>query len=622
MPAARSSPVRTGVFLCGVDEALSDADLRLLASHANELPGVVLVRREGAHPDPQALAGEIRAQGLEAVVLAGQTPGYLKPAFTRAMALAERDPDHVRLAPFREHGAPHERFLERALAEITCAVHGVPYGLVARRADVPVHPTTLVIGGGVAGIQAALEIAEGGQRVVLVERSPSLGGHMAMFDKTFPTLDCAACILTPKMVAVGQHKQIELLTCSEVVEVMGEPGAFQARILKRARRVDLQACVACEACSDFCPVSVPSEFDAGITTRKAIYRSFPQAVPAAFLVDAEACTWLQSGGKRCGACLKKCSKNAIHLDAVDETVEIEVGNIIVATGYGVLDARRIARYGYGRYPNVLTALEFERLTNASGPTGGRIVQKTRRTNKRTKAEEWVFEADGPAPKRLAIVHCVGSRDEHFNRYCSRVCCMYSLKFAHLVREKLPGAECFEFYIDMRAFGKGYEAFFERIREEGVHVVRGRSAQVTEQHGQMVVKGEDIVGDRLLEYPVDMVLLAVGLEPALGAQPLGELLGITRDPDGWFHEADYNADPTGTDRPGIYVAGACQGPKDIPDTVAQASAVAARVLKTIASGVGGEDRAQISLDEVRVRARQLASRLADGKMAWQSGSIPA
>lgn len=622
MSAARSSPVRTGVFLCGVDEALSDADLGLLAAHANELPGVVLVRRSDVRPDPQALAEEIRAQGLEAVVLAGQTPGYLKPAFTRAMALAERDPDNVRLAPFREHGAPHERFIERALAEITCAVHGVPYGLVARRAAVPVNATTLVIGGGVAGIQAALEIAEAGQRVALVERSPSLGGHMAMFDKTFPTLDCAACILTPKMVAVGQHKQIELMTCSEVVEVMGEPGAFRARILKRARRVDLQACVACEACSDFCPVSVPSEFDAGITTRKAIYRSFPQAVPAAFLVDAQACTWLQSGGQRCGACLKKCSKNAIHLEAQDETVEIEAGNIIVATGYGVLDARRIARYGYGRYPNVLTALEFERLTNASGPTGGRIVGRTRRLNKRTKAEEWVFEADGPAPKRLAIVHCVGSRDEHFNRYCSRVCCMYSLKFAHLVREKLPGAECFEFYIDMRAFGKGYEAFFERIREEGVHVVRGRSAQVTEQHGQMLIKGEDIVCDRVLEYPVDMVLLAVGLEPALGAQPLGELLGITRDPDGWFHEADYNADPTGTDRPGIYVAGACQGPKDIPDTVAQASAVAARVLKTIASGVGSEDRAQISLDEVRVRARQLATRLADGRMAWQSGSIPA
>ena len=229
--------------------------------------------------------------------------------------------------------------------------------------------------------------------------------------------------------------------------------------------------------------------------------------------------------------------------------------------------------------------------------------------------------DGREPRAVGISHCIGSRDANHHPYCSRVCCMYALKFAHLIRDRTAAA-IYEFYIDMRAFGKGYEAFFERIREEGVHVVRGRSAQVTEQHGQMVIKGEDIVGDHLLEYPVDMVLLAVGLEPALGAQPLGELLGITRDPDGWFHEADYNADPTGTDRPGIYVAGACQGPKDIPDTVAQASAVAARVLKTIASGLGTEDRVQISLEDVRVRARQLASRLADGKMAWQSGSIPA
>ena len=614
MPAERGSPVRTGVFFCGGDEALSADDLSLFASHAEELPGVVHVRRCEEHPNPETLADEIRAKDLAAVVLAGETPGYVKPAFTRAMVLAGRDAEKVRLAPFRDHAARNDRFLERALAELTCAVHGVPYGLVARTESTPVLPTTLVIGGGVAGIQAALEIAEAGKQVVLVERSPTLGGHMAMFDKTFPTLDCAACILTPKMVAVGQHKGIELLTCSEVREVMGEPGAFRVRVLKHARKVDLDACVACDACAEYCPVSVPSEFDAGITTRKAIYRSFPQAVPPAFLVDAEACTWIKTGGKKCGACLRKCTKNAIHLDATDETVELEVGNIIVATGYNVFDARRIARYGYGRYPNVLTALEFERLTNASGPTGGRIVTKTKRLNKKTKAEEWVFDADGPSPRRLAIVHCVGSRDEHYNRYCSRVCCMYSLKFGHLVREKLPGAECFEFYIDMRAFGKGYEAFFERIREEGVHVVRGRSARVTEERGQLMIKGEDSVCDRVLEFPVDMVLLAVGLEPAQGAQSLGEMLGITRDADGWFREADYNADPTGTDRPGIYVAGVCQGPKDIPDTVAQAAAVAARVLKTIASGVGRESPAQVSPADVRGRARQLASRRA-GPRNW-------
>jgi heterodisulfide reductase subunit A len=344
--------------------------------------------------------------------------------------------------------------------------------------------------------------------------------------------------------------------------------------------VDIDACVSCHACADFCPVSVPSEFDAGISSRKAIYLPFPQAVPNAYMVDPEACTFLLTDGKKCGACLRKCAKDAIHLDERDEQVEFDVGNIVVATGYDVFDAARIERYGYGSYPNVVTALEFERLTNASGPTGGRIVMKTQRHNKRTKKDEWVFAPDGPSPKAVAIVHCVGSRDEHFNRYCSRVCCMYSLKFAHLVREKLPDADCYEFYIDMRAFGKGYEEFFERVRDEGVHVVRGRSARVTARDGRMVIKGEDIVSDRMLEFPVDMVLLSVGLQAAGGARELADAVGISRDTDGWFQEADYNTDPTGTDRGGVFVAGACQGPKDIPDTVAQASAVAARVLKSI------------------------------------------
>ena len=429
---------------------------------------------------------------------------------------------------------------------------------------------------------------------------------MAMFDKTFPTLDCAACILTPKMVSVGQHEMIDLLTYSEVEAITGSPGAYKATILRNARRVNAESCVACGMCSDVCPVSVTSEFDAGIATRKAIYIPFPQAVPAAYLVDESACTYVQSNGKKCGACVKKCPKDCIDLDAHGDVLQIEVGNVVVATGYDVLDAHGIGQYGYGVYPNVLTALEFERLTNASGPTGGRIVLKSKRLNKRTKAEEWVFDPEGPSPRSVAIIHCVGSRDTNYNAYCSRVCCMYSLKFAHLVTEKLPDATCYEFYIDMRAFGKGYDEFFQRIKAEGTFVMRGRSGTITEHDGQMVVRGEDIISDKMVERPVDMVLLAVGLVPAARSDQLAAMLGIPRDEAGWFAEADYNADPTGTERGGVYVAGVCQGPKDIPDTVAQASAVAARVLKSIVSGKGVDSLENLTLDDIETRAKSLAT----------------
>ena len=466
---------RIGVFFCmeGAGAPI-DFDLEGVAAYARELEGVRYVEVLGFDPaiDPEALAWKLKREDVRVVVVAGDEPGHFKGAFTRALALSGGDPERVRLASFREHGAIGGSVTERAKAVVACAVFGVPFGRAAVPEPVSVHPDTLVIGGGVAGIQASLEIADAGKQVILVERTGTIGGHMAMFDKTFPTLDCAACILTPKMVAVAQHPMIDLMTWSEVVGVSGSSGSFRVRILRKARYVDPATCVACHACMEVCPVSVPSEFDHGITTRKAIYMPFPQAVPNSYLIDRNACTFLQSEGKKCGVCLRKCAKGSIHFDEQDEVVEVEVGNIVVATGYDVFDARRIERYGYGVLPNVLTALEFERLTNASGPTGGSIVLKTKKFNKRKKVEEWVCDADGVMPKSVAIIHCVGSRDARYNRYCSRVCCMYSLKFAHLVREKLPDAACYEFYIDMRAFGKGYEDFFERIKHEQVFIVRG------------------------------------------------------------------------------------------------------------------------------------------------------
>ena len=575
---------RIGVyFLHARAESSSNEYFKSMAEYASHLPDVIVVRtiEVSSAIDPAAMAIELRKKKLNTVVLAAEHPGFYKPAFSRALALAGGDGEQVRLASFGERG--DGLTTDRARAVLASAVQGVPFTVDAATncpAAASFNTATLVIGGGVAGIQAALEIAESDNKVYLVERTGTIGGRMAMFDKTFPTLDCAACILTPKMVAVSQNPNIELLVLSEVEEVAGSFGKFKVKVLKHATRVDASACVACGDCARFCPVSTASEFDMGIASRKCIFIPFPQAVPNAYMIDPTHCTWVLSDGKKCGACVKKCTKGAVHLDAQDERVELEVGNIIVATGYDVLDARRVERYGYGTYPNVLNSLEFERLTNASGPTGGKIVMKTERLNKKTKTEEWVFEPEGPKPRAVAIIHCVGSRDRNYNTYCSRVCCMYSLKFAHLVREKLPEARCYEYYIDMRAFGKGYEEFHERVREEGVFLVRGRSASVTEREGQLYIHGEDTLGDHLVTLPVDMVLLSVGLQPSHGACELADKLGIPRDDDGWFRELNYNSDPNSTGREGIFVAGVCQGPKDIPDTVAQASAAAAQALRSI------------------------------------------
>ena len=606
--------MRIGVYLC--QEGVGDPDavnLHSIASYAANLPNVEVVRDLGAKPNlmPETLAKEIKTESLDRVVVAGDSPGFFKPAFTTAMAQAGGDPDEVRLASFRAFDASSGIGTARAKSILACAVLGVPFPLAAVPDTTAVHPVTLVVGAGVAGIQAALEIADAGKKVFLLERTGTIGGHMAQFDKTFPTLDCAACILTPKMVAVGQHEHIELMTYSEIETVSGSPGDYTVMVRQKAKRVDADACVACDACAEVCPQRTASEFDNGIAERKAIYMPFPQAVPNAYLIDEASCTYVLSDGKKCGVCAKKCPKECIDLDQKDELVECQVGNIILATGYDVYDATKIERYGYGVFPNVLTALEFERLTNASGPTGGKIVTKTKRYNKRKKADEWVFDTEeGSAPKRVAIIHCVGSRDANHNAYCSRVCCMYSLKFAHLVKEKLPDAECYEFYIDMRAFGKGYEEFAERIRDEGTFVVRGRTAKVMDGDGQMngdglmIIRGEDIVSERLVEFPVDMILLAVGLVPAQGSAEIATMLDLSVDSDGWFSELDYNASPTDTERGGVFVCGACQAPKDIPDTVAQASAVAAGVLKSIATGRGLDSRADLSLSDIEARAANL------------------
>ncbi|MDP2931785.1 MAG: CoB--CoM heterodisulfide reductase iron-sulfur subunit A family protein, partial [Chloroflexota bacterium] len=400
--------------------------------------------------------------------------------------------------------------------------------------------------------------------VYLVEKSPSIGGHMAQLDKTFPTLDCSACSLTPRMNQVGSHPYIKLMTYSEVAGVSGFVGNFKVKIKKKARFVDETKCTGCGTCIEKCPFKAPSEFDMGLSKRKAIYTPFPQAVPNKPVIDKEHCAYFKTG--KCQACLKFCKQGAIDFDMKDEEVEVEVGNIIVATGYETYDPTPIYQYGYGRLDNVVTALQFERMINASGPTSGKILLKS-----------------GKEPKSVAIVHCVGSRDKNIHEYCSQVCCMYSIKFSHLVRDHVPGAKVYELYIDNRAVGKAYEEFYNRALDEGTNFIRGKPSDIVKHNGNLLIQVEDTLADCQREIPVDMVVLSAALEPKADAEDIARLFSLSRSTDGFFMEKHPKLDPVATMNDGVFVVGCCQGPKDIPHSVVQASAAAARVLAMISVG---------------------------------------
>ena len=395
---------------------------------------------------------------------------------------------------------------------------------------------------------------------------------MAQWDKTFPTLDCAACILTPRMVEVGQHPNITLLTYSEVAGVEGYLGNFKITVRKKARFVNEELCTGCGICEEKCPKKVIDEvFESGLGYRRAVYRPFPQAVPKYPVIDVANCTYFQRG--KCKACQILCPANAIDFEQKDELLQLEVGNVILTTGYQTFDPHRIPQYGYGRLANVFTSVEFERMVNASGPTAGKIVL-------RDKISE---------PKNVVIIHCVGSRDENYNEYCSRVCCMYSLKFAHLVHERLPEAEIYNCYIDVRAAGKRYEEFYHRVMKEGANFIRGRVAEVTdaartlEEEGKLIVQVYDTLFGMQRRIPVDMVILSVGMEPRHDAREIGQLFGLGCDANNYFTERHPKLDPVLTMVEGIFIAGACQGPMAIPETVAQAAAASARVISYISQG---------------------------------------
>ncbi len=423
--------------------------------------------------------------------------------------------------------------------------------------------SALVIGGGIAGIQAALDIAEAGFKVYLVEKEPSIGGRMSQLDKTFPTLDCSACILTPKMVDVSRHPNIELLTYSEVVGVQSEAGRFHATIKKKPRYVDIVKCTGCGSCAEACRLKgrVSDTFNAAMGKRSAIYVPFPQAVPLKYTVDPTQCIYLTRGV--CGKtflCKDACKAEAIDFSQKGELVELSVSAVVTATGFDPFNAALKPELGYGIYPNVITSLQFERLSSASGPTSGKIL------------------LNGKEPKEIAFVQCVGSRDQTTgNLYCSRVCCMVTAKHAHLVKDKIHDARVTVFYADIRAFGKGFEEFYDRVREEGVRYRRGYVSEIYKQGDKLIVRSEDTLIGKQIETPADLVVLSVGLVPRPETNGVAALLGLTQSTDGFLAEAHPKMRPVDTAIDGVYLAGCVQGPKDIPDTVAHAKAAAAAVI---------------------------------------------
>jgi heterodisulfide reductase subunit A len=385
------------------------------------------------------------------------------------------------------------------------------------------------------------------------------------------------------MASVRSNENIELMTYSEVAEVSGYVGNFKVKIRQKPRYVDITKCTGCGTCQDKCPVKADNEFDCGMGKRKVIYTPFPQAVPNVPVIDAERCTWLLKG--KCGACKKFCEAGAIDFEQKEKTVEVDCGNIIVTTGFDSFDPSVMIQLGYGQYDNVITGIQFERMSNASGPTDGKIVLK-----------------DGTTPRSVAILHCIGSRDTNYHKYCSRVCCMYSLKFSHIIREKVPECTIYQLYIDMRCAGSGYEEFYERLQDEGVNFIRGKAGEITnmaekpEEQGKLVVIVEDTLVRKKRRLPVDMVVLSTALEPRADAEKVARIFSLSRKADGFFLEKHPKLDPVATTTDGVFVAGCCQSPKDIPDTVAQASAAAARVLSMISKGSVEIESATAVIDE--------------------------
>jgi heterodisulfide reductase subunit A len=575
---------RIGVFVCWCGENIArTVDVQKVVDTVAGLPGVRCAQHYKymcADPGQAMIREKIAADKLDGVVVASCSPHMHLKTFRRAVGTAGLNPYLLEMANIREqcswvHSDRNEA-TRKAADLIRMAVAKVRHDRKLEPIRVPVTRRALVIGGGVAGIQAALDIADSGYEVVLVEREPSIGGKMAGLSETFPTLDCSQCILTPRMVEAGQHPRIRLYTYSEVESVDGFIGNFKVGIRQKARYVDISKCTGCGECSKVCPLKRNlSEFDYGMGMRPAIYMPFPQAVPARPVIDKKTCAKIIRNG--CGLCEKKCAPKAIDFKDTDRIVEEEVGAIVVATGYQLYTIGReqnsdkirgYGEYGYGKYKDVIDALQFERLISASGPTNGELKRPS----------------DGKIPQTVVFVSCVGSRDNVKGLpYCSKICCMYTAKHAMLYKHKVHSGEAHVFYMDIRAGGKGYDEFVRRaIEQDGAKYYRGRVSKVTEENGKLMVRGADTLAGIPVTIEADLVVLAAAMRPADGIAELAQKLNVGYDEFGFLLESHPKLRPVETNAAGVFVCGACQAPKDIPESVAQASAAASKVAVTFAA----------------------------------------
>jgi heterodisulfide reductase subunit A len=561
---------RTGIFIChcGINIA-GTVDVKSVAAELAKEPGVahsVDYVYMCSDPGQNMIEQAIKDKKLDSVVVACCSPNLHETTFRNAAKRAGLNSFKCEIANIREQCSWVHKDKGKATHKAThltkSAVKKVQKNESLEPISVPVTRKALVIGGGISGIQASLDLATAGYKVILVERSPSIGGHMSQLSETFPTLDCSQCILTPKMVEVSKHPNIKLMTYCEVQEVNGYVGNFKVKILKKPTYVDPAKCNLCDECTKVCPIVVPNEFDVGLTGRRAIYIPFPQAIPASYTLDDKNCpdpfTTIA-----CGKCADVCTVKAINFDMKPEIIEEDVGAIIVATGFDLYDKEHMAEYGYGKYADVLDGLQFERLCSASGPTQGKILRPS----------------DHKEPKEVVFIQCSGSRDPELHcAYCSKICCMYTAKHAMLYKHHVHDGQAYIFYIDIRSGGKGYEEFVQRaVEEDGVIYLRGKVSKIFEEKGKIKVWGVDTLSGKPIEIDADMVVLAQAMQPSQGAQELAKKLKLGVDKDGFLAEAHPKLRPVESVTAGMFLAGAAQAPKDIPEAVAQASGAASKAI---------------------------------------------
>lgn len=563
---------KIGVFVCWCGSNIAaTVDVEAVSQTLSKEPGVVFSTNYQymcSQTGQDLIQEKVRELGLTGVVVCSCSPRMHENTFRKTCEKAGLNPYMVEIANIREQCS----WIHKDKAEATkkaiilgrAAIAKVMLNAPLQAGTSPVKKRALVIGGGIAGIQTALDIADAGFEVDIVEKKPTIGGKMTQIDKTFPTLDCAACILTPKMVDCAQNEKIHIYAYSEVAAVKGFVGNFKVTIRKKARFVDTTKCTGCGLCTEKCPQKkVPNEFNLGLDTRRAIYIPFAQAVPKVATIDPDYCNMLQKG--KCGVCARVCSAGAIDYTQKDELIEEEYGAIVAATGFNPIDLSQFNEFAYAQSPDVVSSLEFERLMNAAGPTGGTLLRPS----------------DGKHPHTIVFVQCVGSRCDGAQKgkpYCSKICCMYTAKHAMLCREKYPDTEVYVFYIDVRTPGKNFDEFYRRAVEEyGVHYIKGMVGKVIPQNGVLKVQASDLLDNRQLHIDADMVVLAAAIEPDKSARSLATMLTASMDTNDFFTEAHPKLRPVESPTAGIFLSGTCQGPKDIPETVAQAGAAAAKVI---------------------------------------------